>query len=80
MQVKFYGRLGEKLGPEIEIELPDGRHTIHTLRALLASRFPEASDDLRERSKACVEDSIVGEDYRLDSTQTVEFFPPLSGG
>jgi len=54
--------------------------TVAHLREILAAMFPDASGDLRDRSKACVEDSIVSEDYRLAGTESVEFFPPLSGG
>jgi molybdopterin converting factor small subunit len=42
--------------------------------------FPDASDDIRERSRACVADMIVGDQHQLAEAETVEFFPPLSGG
>lgn len=80
MKVRFYGRLGEKLGAEVEVDPPAGTDTIVKLRNVLADMYPDASPDLRQRSRACVADSIVNESYKLVGTETVEFFPPLSGG
>lgn len=80
MKIRFYGRLGEKLGREIDIDLPGGANSVSQLRNILAERFPEASTELLERTRACVADTIVGEAYRLADSNTVEFFPPLSGG
>ena len=80
MRIRFYGKLGEKLGAEVELDPPAGTDTIVKLRNVLADMYPETSSDLRQRSRACVADSIVSENYRLAGTETVEFFPPLSGG
>lgn len=80
MKVRFYGRLGEKLGTEIDLDPPAGTDTVVQLRRALAHMFPHAADDLEQRSRACIGDSIVGEDHGLSGTETVEFFPPLSGG
>lgn len=80
MKIRLYGTLGEKLGPAIELAPPAGTDTVAQLREVLAAMFPDASDDLRRRSRVCVADSIVGESYRLAGTETVEFLPPLSGG
>lgn len=80
MKIRFYGRLGEKLGAEIDVDPPSGTDTVVQLRDVLVAMFPEASDDLRQRSRACIGDSIVGDNHRLNGGDTVEFFPPLSGG
>lgn len=80
MKIRFYGRLGEKFGSEIDVDPPAGTDTIVKLRNVLVEMFPDASEDLRRRSRACVEDSIVGDSHKLAGTETVEFFPPLSGG
>lgn len=80
MKVRFYGRLGERLGAEIDLALPAGTDTIVKLRNLLADLYPYAAQDLREGSRACVADSIVNESYKLVGNEAVEFFPPLSGG
>lgn len=80
MKIKFYGRLGEKLGSEIDVDPPAGTDTVVKLRDVLAEMYPDASGDLRQRSRACVADSIVNEGHMLVGIETVEFFPPLSGG
>ena len=80
MKIRFYGRLGETLGAQIDVDPPEGTDTILKLRAVLGEMFPDASADLRERTRACVADSIVGENHVLAGTETVEFLPPLSGG
>lgn len=80
LKVRFYGRLGEKLGAEVDVDPPIGTDTIAKLRSVLADMFPDASTDLQQRSRACVADSLVGEGHKLAGNETVEFFPPLSGG
>ncbi len=80
MKIRFYGKLGEKLGPEIDVYPPAGTDSIVKLREVLADMFPDVSAELRQRSRACVEDSIVAESHRLTGTEAVEFLPPLSGG
>lgn len=80
MKIRFYGKLGEKLGAEIDVDPPAGTDTVMKLRNLLAEMFPDASTDLQQRSRACIADSIVGEGHKLAGIEVVEFFPPLSGG
>jgi molybdopterin converting factor small subunit len=80
LKVRFYGRLGEQLGAEVDVDPPADTATVATLRNILADMFPEASIDLQQRARACIADSIVGEDQGLAGTEVVEFFPPLSGG
>lgn len=80
MKIRFYGKLGEQLGAEIDIDPPVGTNTVLELRELLVELFPEATIDLRDRSRACIADSIVSEGHNLRGVVAVEFFPPLSGG
>lgn len=80
MKIRFYGRLGERLGTEVDVDPPAGTDTIANLRKVLADMFPDALTDIQQRSRACVADSIVNESHKLAGTETVEFFPPLSGG
>ena len=80
MKIRFYGKLRERLGAEVDIDPPAGTNTIVELRDVLAGMFPEDSLDLLERSRACVADAIVNDGYTLAGQETVEFFPPLSGG
>ena len=80
MEIAFFGRLRDALGDEREIEAEQGE-TVARLRARLAALHPEAARDLLSPAvRACVADSIVGEDFRIGGQERVEFLPPLSGG
>lgn len=80
MKIRFYGKLGDALGTEIDVDPPAGTDTVEELRNLLAEMFPDASTDLQQGCRACIADSIVGEGHRLAGAEVIEFFPPLSGG
>jgi molybdopterin converting factor small subunit len=80
LKIRFYGRLSETIGGEVEVDPPEGIGSIVELRTMLADMYPHASPDLRQRSRACIADAFVLEDYQLTGTETVEFLPPLSGG
>ena len=80
MRILFFGKLRDALGGERELAAERGE-TVGRLRRRLADLHPEiAGDLLSPRVRACVADTIVGEDFVLDGPETVEFFPPLSGG
>ena len=80
LKVMLYGRLGEQLGSEVELDLPGGTDTVARLRTVLAQRFPGSSDEFLELTSVCIADTIVADDHLLGGAQAVEFFPPLSGG
>jgi molybdopterin converting factor small subunit len=80
LKIRFYGQLGEKLGAEIDIAPPPATATIVELRSILADMYPDVAGGLLHRSRACIADAIVSENQMLAGTETVEFFPPLSGG
>lgn len=80
MKIAFFGKLRDALGDECELTSQWGE-TVAGLRKRLADLRPESSGDLLgPRVRACVGDTIVGEDFVLDGHDRVEFFPPLSGG
>ncbi len=80
MRILFYGRLGERLGRDVEVDVPPGTETVGSLRGVLAQKFPGAARELLSGSRACVADQFVGEDFPIVETSPVEFMPPLSGG
>ena len=81
MRVAFFGKLGDAIGREIEVERPAGGCTIAKLRAVLTDLYPHARDDLSScAARACVGDTFVGEQHEVPEHAVVEFFPPLSGG
>lgn len=81
LKISFYGSLGDCIGRQAELELPSEGCTVAELRKRLAATYPDAKTEFARPSlRACVDDMIVGEDHRIRSGQSVEFFPPLSGG
>ena len=81
MRIHSFGKLGELIGRELEIDVPPGGCTVAELRGLLAGRYPHAEHELASASlRACINDVIVGEQFPIPPGAAVEFFPPLSGG
>lgn len=80
MKIGFFGRLREALGDEREVAAEAGE-TVARLRIRLAGLHPQAARDLLSpRVRACVADTIVGDDFLLGGHERIEFLPPLSGG
>jgi molybdopterin converting factor small subunit len=45
------------------------------------AEHPQAAETLaNRRARACVGNSLVGEDYVISATDQVEFLAPVSGG
>ena len=81
MKISFFGSLGDCIGRQAELDLPPEGCTVAQLRERLAAVYPAARTELARPSlRACVDEMIVSEDHRVRSDQSVEFFPPLSGG
>jgi molybdopterin converting factor small subunit len=81
MNILLYGRLSERVGRQIMIDVPDRGCAVAELRQLIADQHPPLRDEIfRQRVRACVDDEIVSEDARVVRDQTVEFLPPVSGG
>jgi molybdopterin converting factor small subunit len=81
MKIHFFGKIGERIGRTVELDVPPTVARVAELRAFLATVYPQAAADLASgASRACVGDTVVGEDQRIAPGDTVEFFPPLSGG
>ena len=81
MKISFFGRLGDRIGREIDVDLPGFGCSVADLRRHLAELYPAAADDLGARTvRACVDEAIVPDTYTIEPGQRVEFFPPLSGG
>ena len=80
MKIGFFGKLRDSLGDECEVAVEAGE-TVACLRVRLAGLYPAAAGDLLSpRVRACVADTIVGEDFLVGGHERVEFLPPLSGG
>lgn len=80
MKIVFFGKLRDALGHEEELGAERGETVAH-LRRRLAALHPQAANDLLNPGvRACIDDRIVGEDFVVGGHETVEFFPPVSGG
>ena len=71
MRILFFGRLADSFGRTVELDVPPGS-TIAAIRARLVLDDPGV--------RACVGDSIVADEFTPEPGQSVEFFPPVSGG
>ena len=80
MRILFFGRLGEKFGREMEIELSEEVKTVAALRAELARHPLLGPELLAPTVRACVGDALVPDDTILGEASEVAFLPPLSGG
>lgn len=80
MNILFYGRLAEAIGRELEVYAPAGT-SVAELRQMMFDAHPQVANVLHnQRTRACVGDTLVGDDFRLAAGDTLEFLPPVSGG
>lgn len=80
-KVLFFGRLGDRFGREIEVDLPPAGCTVAELRTLLGGRDPSAGEALAQPCvKVCVDQAIVPDSAFVRPGQEIAFLPPLSGG
>ncbi len=81
MKILFFGSLGERVGRELDIALPERGCTVAELRARLAEALPAAAALLAGPSvRACIDREVAAEDARVLPGHEVAFIPPLSGG
>ena len=81
MKILFFGSLGERIGREMELDLPTDGCTVAELRLRLAEALPDAARELGSPSlRACVDQVLAFEDTRVLPGREVAFIPPLSGG
>ena len=81
MDVLLYGRLGQQAGRQISVDVPAGGCAVTELRERIADQHPRLREEIfRQRVRACVNDEIVADGFFVMPGQTVEFFPPVSGG
>ena len=72
-RIGFYGRLAERFGRGVALDLPDEGCTVAALRARFDGLDPATV-------RACVNDMIVGEQALVRPDDRIDFLPPLSGG
>ena len=81
MKVLLFGKLADKAGRELDIDVPDAGCTVAELRSRLCLEQPSLAADLSAPSiKACIDQQVAAEDALVLPRHEVAFIPPLSGG
>jgi molybdopterin converting factor small subunit len=78
MKIRFYGRLADVLGSDLEVDLDEC--SVAEVRKRLIGDYPQASHALGARVRACVNDRFVSDNDIVATGSTVEFLPVISGG
>lgn len=80
-RILFFGRVGERLGPEARLDMPAEGLPVREIRRLLAQRDEIAADALmRPDVRASVDLVVVGEEALARPGQEIAFFSLFSGG
>lgn len=80
-RILFFGRVGERLGPEARLDLPAEGLPVREIRRRLAARDDvSAATLLRPDVRASVDLVVVGEDALARPGQEIAFFSLFSGG
>ena len=80
VRISLYGRLRDHFGPDLELQT-NGPCSVADLLERLAVIYPDGHILLANpRICACVENQLVGRDFSLDPSQTVDLLAPVSGG
>ena len=77
MRIRFYGRLGDAIAPEIE--LAAAGCTVGEVRRRLVTDHAADARSLNA-SRALIAGCVVGDDQRVGEAEELEFLPPVSGG
>ncbi|HEV2549325.1 MAG TPA: molybdopterin converting factor subunit 1 [Stellaceae bacterium] len=83
MKILYFAWLRAKIGKaEEEIELPTDVTTVAGLLDWLKARGPGFAEALKDQRvvRVAVNQHYVGWDHRLQSTDEVALFPPVTGG
>ena len=77
----FFGALGDAMGRERTVALPDGVTTTDALTAYLCASDSVFADAFRRtKVKFAVNESIVDPEAPIGDGDEIAFLPPFSGG
>ncbi|MQS89953.1 MoaD/ThiS family protein [Companilactobacillus mishanensis] len=79
MKVKLFSVLAEKIGPTIELDLPQVFKSSDVLDQI-KEKHPDYKDVLNQSLVAVNEEYTNEEDISLDSVDEIAIIPPVSGG
>lgn len=81
INIELCGRLAEPCGRVLSIGIPNGGLSVPEMVARLVQCYPDLLPALeRRRIRACVNDTIVPDQARVQPSDQVALFPPVSGG
>jgi molybdopterin converting factor small subunit len=80
VKIRFYGRLSELIGREIDLDAAESISVGDLLRQLAQAHANAASALLNPRVRAVVADEIVPQDFILGPRDELEILPIVSGG
>lgn len=79
MKVKLFSILAEKIGPTIDLNLPDqfkGQDVLNQIKEL----HPDYENVLDQSLVAVNEEYTNDQDIKLESVDEIAIIPPVSGG
>lgn len=80
IRVLLFATLKDLAGQrELTLQLADADHTVNSVRAILAERFPQMADNLQV-ALAAVNEEFAAASQPVHDGDDVAFFPPVSGG
>lgn len=80
VHVILYGKLADLIERRVELDWPQVQGSVGMARAELAGLFPHAADALLLSARACIGEALVDDAHPVLAGETIEFFPPVSGG
>ncbi|AKP67840.1 MoaD/ThiS family protein [Companilactobacillus ginsenosidimutans] len=79
MRIKLFSVLAEKIGPTIELDLPE-TFTAQNILERIKSLHPDYEDVLDQSLVAVNEEYTNDEKISLESVDEIAIIPPVSGG
>ena len=77
MRLRFFGRLRDAIGGELEVEVPGHVTDSEQLRAWLGAPHPALLD---ASVKMALDDRILIAPQHIEGAREIAFLPPVSGG
>ena len=77
MRLRFFGRLRDAIGGELEVEVPGDVIDTEQLRAWLGAQHPALLD---ASVKMALDDRILVAPQPIEGAREIAFLPPVSGG
>lgn len=80
MKLLCFGRIGELLGHEHALVMPQHVHTVADMLTWLRQQETAWRDELERPFRVAVNQCIVNAEFRVTDQDEVALLPPVSGG